>query len=1053
MIMKLFTSLLMAVVVLCCIDVSAAEVDATAARAVAENLLQSRLSGKMRAGVQPNLVLAHAEPASSHTGAIDYYVFNTSDGSAYVIVAGDNRAEAVLGYGDGAIDMAALPDNVRWWLEQYKRQLDCLRDLPEEQTSVPPRRSPADELTVAPLLACKWSQSEPYNDQCASYQGERCVTGCVATAMAMVMDYWKYPEALPALPAYWTTTLHIPIEALPGAVLDWENIKDDYSRGYTEAQGAAVATLMRYCSQACMMDCSPGGSSSSGLEQLMAFKKFGYNPSAQYMERDNTTAEAWVAMINSELAAGRPIPYGGRGDNGGHAFVLDGCENGLYHFNWGWGGVCNGFFVLDILKPYQDYDFSYGQHMNYHVYPDDGSASSFEPAYDFEADGIYYLERGDEAMVTYRDLSFNSYSGEVEIPETVTHDGKTYQVTAIGGFAFAGCESLTSVRLPFVERVDDYAFTSCPNLHSMTLGKAFNSLGESSFYGLVALDHLEVTDIDAFASNDFDSYYTNPLVYSRRLYHNGEEVTDLVIHNTAGRVGANSFMFCESLKSLTIEDGVASIGENAFYGCTSLERVEIGAVDTIGVCSFALNENIAELILHEGVKAIGPSAFYGVSGIQSLELPVSLDSIGYAAFAFCYGIENLDFKCADVVFDDAAFYGCISLERLKFSPTQTSIGPEVFAYCQSLHSLDLGQNMKCIGEYAFSGCTSLSEITLPAGLSTVEADAFSGCNGLSQVNCSDLKSWCAINFENDAANPLSLAHRLLLDGEPVKDLVLPADLETIGRNAFVGCTALESVTVPAAVTTISESAFKNCSGLVRVNASGLEPWCAIDFRNETANPLSIAKHLFIDDEEVSELVIPESISVIGDNAFSNCTGLTSLTVSDQVTAIGNSAFAGCDNLASVALGNDVKSIGERAFAACNSLEHVTLGSGLETIATKAFSQSMSITDITCKATVPPVLGAKDCFPLIAYKKALVTVPHESLQAYRGANFWDQFKNYVVAPLVGDVNLDGEVTVADVNATIAQCYATVPDMAADVNGDGEVNVADVNTVIDLIMRAK
>ena len=1051
--MKLITSLLMAVAVLCSIDVSAAEVDATAARAVAENLLQSRLSGKMRGGVQPTLELAHAEPASSHTGAVDYYVFNTSDGSAFIIVAGDDRAEAVLGYGDGAIDMASLPSNVQWWLDQYKQQMECLRGLSPDEAVAQPRRTPAEDLTVEPLLTCNWSQEKPYYDQCVLYEGERCVTGCVATAMAMVMDFWKYPETLPALPAYYTPTLHIPVEALPSVTLDWENMKDNYSWGYTEAEGAAVATLMRYCSQACMMDCSTGGSSSSDVEQLMAFKRFGYNPSAQFLERDSTTAEAWIAMIHSELTAGRPIPYSGRGENGGHAFVLDGCENGLYHFNWGCGGVCNGYFVLDVLAPYQNYVFSYEQQMNYQVYPDDGSAPSFEPAYDFEADGIYYLKNGNEAIVTYRDLSLNSYSGEVEIPETVTHDGKTYQVTTIGKFAFTGCETLTSVKLPFVERVDDYAFTSCPNLHSMTLGKAFKSLGESSFYGVVALDHLEVTDIDAFASNNFDSYYTNPLSYSRRLYHDGEEVTDLVVHGKAGRIGTSAFMFCEGLKSLTVEDGVESIGEYAFYYCPSLERVEIGAVDTIDLCAFALNENITELVLHEGVKVIGPSAFYGITGNPSLELPVSLDSIGYAAFAFCYGIENLDFKCTDVAFGVASFYGCTSLERLKFSPTQTSIGTEVFGYCQSLHSVDLGQSMKRIGEFAFSGCTSLSEITLPASLAMVEADAFSGCNGLSQVNCSDLKSWCAIDFMNDAANPLSIAHRMVLDGESVKDMVLPADLKNIGMNAFVGFTELESVTIPAAVATISESAFRNCSGLTRVNASDLESWCVIDFKNETANPLSVAKHLFFDDEEVSELVIPESVPTIGDNAFINCAGLTRLTVSNQVTAIGGRAFSGCDNLASVVLGNDVKSIGERAFAACNSLERVTLGSGMETIATKAFTQSMSIADITCKATVPPVLEAKDCFPLIVYKKALVTVPRESLEAYSGANFWDQFKNFVVAPIVGDVNRDGEVSVADIDATIAQCLANTPDMAADVNDDGEVNIADVNAVIDQIIKAK
>ena len=1042
----------MAALMLFYLNVSAADVDATAARAVAENILQSRMAGKMRAGVTPGLELAHAEPAASRPGAMDYYVFNTSDGSAFVIVSGDDRADAVLGYGDGAIDMATLPRNVRWWLDQYKRQMECLRGLSDDLAAARPRRSAADDLTVEPLLTCKWSQGAPYNNQCAVYEGEHCATGCVATAMAQVMYFWKYPETLPSLPAYSTVTFHIPHEALPSVSLDWGNMLDEYSRGYNAEQGAAVATLMRYCSQACLMDCSPEGSSSSGVEQMMAFKKFGYSASARYIERDKTSAEEWTAIIHGELSAGRPIPYCGRGDNGGHAFVLDGCADGMYHFNWGWGGACDGYFVLDVLKPYQDYDFSYEQDMNYMVYPDDGSSVSFDPAYDFEVDGIYYLKNGNEATVTYRDLSYNSYSGDVEIPETVTHDGQTYQVTAVGSYAFAGCESLTSVKIPYIQQVDEYAFVYCNNLSSMTVGKPFNSLGWSSFYGLNGLERLDVMDIDQFATNSFDSYYANPLSYARHLYHNGEEVNDLVIHSDAKHIGDFAFVYCESLKNVTIEDGLESIGDYAFYGCPSLERVEIGAVDKIGMAAF-LDDPMTELILHEGIKSIGEYAFYECKGIKSLAFPASLQSIGETALAFCEGLEQAEFLGGDVSLSEFVFYGCNSMTDLKLSPQQTSLGYAVIGDCSSLLNLDLGQSLEHIGEYACYGCNALAEITIPATVKTVEAYAFSDCKNLSRVNISDLASWCAIDFQDESANPLRITHKLYVNGELLTDLVLPDGVSSINRNTFAGCSSLESVTVPSTIVSIGESAFRSCTGLKRVNAPSLEAWCAIDFKNESANPLCSGKHLFVGDEEIRHLVIPQTVTAVGNNVFTNCAGLTDVTIGDHVTAIGDHAFNCCDSLARVTLGDGVKSIGGYAFASCLSLTEVKLGSNVDTIASKAFSQCHLITDITCKAQTPPVLGAKDCFPLIVYKKAAVTVPRASLEAYRDANYWNQFKNFVAEPAVGDVNRDGEVSVADVNATIAQCQASTPDMAADVNGDGEVNIADVNAVIDLVMRAK
>ena len=1061
--MKHIKLLLMVMLVLFCAKAPAAPVDATAAQAVAEGFLKSSASGKLRGGVHSSLVLAHAEPAS-RAGMTDYYVFNTSDAGAFVIVAGDSRAaDQVLAYGDGALDVSSLPCNVQWLLNEYKRQMEFLRTLPDQKGPRVPRSVRASSaITIEPLLTSKWSQSEPYYDQCPTYQGDLCVTGCVATAMAQVMYYWKYPEELPALSSYTTTSLMFEVPALPGTHLDWDNMLDVYKRyrpdaddNYTPEQGAAVATLMRYCGQACYMDYTPSASGALVNNQCAALKSFGYSEEAREIERDNYSREEWDEMLLRDLSAGRPVLYSGSSWDSGHAFVLDGYSNGKYHVNWGWGGSSDGYFTLDMLGS-GEYAFNYFQDMVHNVYPTGNGHATV--VFDFEENGIYYKANGDEAAVVTRDYLYNSYEGVVTIPATVSHEGKTYPVTAIGSNAFRNCQGLTNVVIPSsVRTVGECAFWNCNSLKEIYIGKGVNAIGEMAFRDCMSLEKVEIEDMASYARINFESFDSSPFCYSCKMYYQGEEVTELNIPGIASRIGNYAFCACHDITSVTIGEGVTTLGDYAFFDCPALTRVTLpGTLEKIGVCSFAMNEAFTDVTFGDGLKSIDGSAFYGCTGLRSLSFPASLDSIHYAAFAFCESVEQLELTGGDVWFGEASFYGCTSMKNVKCSPTQTSVGNSAFAACTSLSNIDLGNSLKRIEEYAFYMCNSLEEINIPETLETIGSYAFSSCSRLSRVNISNLDAWCGINFADEGANPLYFAQTLVVDGESVKDLLLPEDIRVINKYTFVGCTSLESVTIPASVAVIDKSAFGYCSGLTHVNAPSLEHWFDIDFKDEFANPLCSGTHLFIGGEELTRLVVPETVTAIGDNAFTGCVGLTDVAIGDQVTAVGNRAFSCCGNLANVTMGDGVKSVGERAFAGCESLKTVAMGRGIESIATKAFTQSMSITDITCKAQTPPALGAKDCFPLIVYKSAAVNVPNASLEAYGAASFWNQFKHLNGVSfdhIVGDVNHDGEVNIADINAVIHIILSGGEVSVADVNGDGEANIADVNAVIDEIFKTK
>ena len=376
-------SLMLVMFALVAANMTAANVDSRAAQTKAVQFLNSQ-PGTMFMASPSNVQLAYTEVSKFDNSLADYYVFNAKDGSAFVIVAGDDRAEEILGYGDKALDMDRIPCNMKWWLDQYQRQMEYLYANPKLEVIKPSKLLAGQlTLTVSPLLTCNWDQEAPYYNQCPTRNGSYCLTGCVATAMAQVMYYWKYPAEAPALSAYTTSTRHIQVAALPGTTLDWNNMLDTYtSNNYNSTQAAAVATLMRYCGQSCIMDydiSSAGGSGAYCEDQLTGMIAFGYNSGATCIDRDNYSASAWNAMMQEDLAAGRPILYAGDDSwAGGHAFVVDGYNGSKYHVNWGWSGDGNGYFALDAFSV-DGYTFSSYQQMLYQIYPEGATLEKYAP--------------------------------------------------------------------------------------------------------------------------------------------------------------------------------------------------------------------------------------------------------------------------------------------------------------------------------------------------------------------------------------------------------------------------------------------------------------------------------------------------------------------------------------------------------------------------------------------------------------------------------------------------------------------------------------------------
>ena len=314
-------------------------------------------------------------------GDNQFYVFNAEGQNGFVIVSADDRTIPVLGYADkGSLELDKLPLNARKWLEGYAEQIKSLKA--DVQTKYVPRRAIGE--AVEPLLTSQWDQYAPYNLQCPKDGEDFSLTGCVATAMAQIMYYHKWPQTATAnIPAYTTNSRHISVPALEPTTFKWDKMKDKYDGSETDESADAVAELMRYCGQSVKMDYTSEESGSNVYASTWV-KYFGYSKTAKEVSRASYSTTEWEKMIYNEVANHRPVIYSGFTHQSGHEFVIHGYDGqGLFYVNWGWGGYCDGAFSLSILNPEgrgagggtSSSGYSIGQGAIIGIQPDNGEAS------------------------------------------------------------------------------------------------------------------------------------------------------------------------------------------------------------------------------------------------------------------------------------------------------------------------------------------------------------------------------------------------------------------------------------------------------------------------------------------------------------------------------------------------------------------------------------------------------------------------------------------------------------------------------------------------------
>ncbi len=507
------------------------------------------------------------------------------------------------------------------------------------------------------------------------------------------------------------------------------------------------------------------------------------------------------------------------------------------------------------------------------------SFKSREPiyVYDFEQDGLCYniISQADKTVeVTYRDTTYNSYNGAINIPSKVvytgtendTYTGTSFDVNHIGNHAFDNCISLSSVNIPnSILTIDNRAFYNCKYLTTISIPSSVTSIGSAAFQGC---NSLSILNYNSVVCEDFSSWSSNP-------FYN-LNISTINVGDVVQRIPAYFAYGMSNLSNLSIGNSVTSIGDYAFYNCTELNNFTLpNSLKTIGNYSFQGCTSITTVTIPNLVTSIGYSAFQGCSSLTTLNYnAVSCSGFSSSTYHPFYSLNISTINVGDAVQKIPSYfaYNFTKLTNLSIGNSLTSICDYSFYNCSSLSSLTLPFSLTSIGNSSFSNCTSLASITIPKNVSFIGSSAFKSCSSLYELNFN------AINCDDfSSESPFRYSY--------IGTINVGNNVEKIPAYLASGLTTLRNLNIGNSVKTIGTYAFQGCNSL-------------------------------------TEVIFGNSVETIDNLSFFQCTGLKKITLPNTVTTIGTSAFYGCSGLTEVILPASIKTLGFRAFYYCNGIQSV-----------------------------------------------------------------------------------------------------------------------------------
>lgn len=628
------------------------------------------------------------QPAKQKSGC---YIFNREDGGTVFVADDDAIGYTVLGYTDGgSFNPDSIPVGLQDWLDQIGVLMDAVHEGKINQRHKLQTR--AGSIVVDPLVKSQWNQGKPYNNLTPTINGTHCVTGCVATAIAQVLNYWRWPEYSQGNGGYdLNSDFDKEYTVAIGTKYDWDNMLNTYSEGsYTQQQGQAVAELMRDCGYATHMtygvDLSGAWANPVWLSDV-----FDYQYVAELMHND-FTEEAWHELIRKDLTEGRPILYSGQAPKFGHEYVVDGYRSDNYvHVNWGWGGYADGWYVTTDMQGYNnDQDMIHG----------------FEPNRD--AHSFSYSLKDGVLTITGKGMMPTAYNMEhapwrehcKEIKKIVIGEGITSVIDRFGYYYYWSEE-------------DKYYHFS--NLKELSLPEGLTCLGEYAFTN-TPIEHVELPSSLMMLNYAFDS------CSELEKLHLGPNVLDYV----ADRYARTKIEVDEANPYLMVRDNILYSKDGTMLKDLLVPFRELVIPEDVKVVpSRAIVDQ--SLVISKANRAPVVTGGYMWDDSQGV-LIVPKDATGYANWTKELYPNHKILYCSDMDkatpdLDWSLQDGVLKLKGLSVLG-DLSIMPYGSVDYYNVKTIEIGEGIVFLDWGAFSYFSDVKDITLPSSLQAVRSYAF-----------------------------------------------------------------------------------------------------------------------------------------------------------------------------------------------------------------------------------------------------------------------------------------------------------------------------------------
>lgn len=589
-------------------------------------------------------------------------------------------------------------------------------------------------------------------------------------------------------------------------------------------------------------------------------------------------------------------------------------------------------------------------------------------------------------------IGYKSNASKIVIPDSI----EGHDVIAVESYAFEN-SNIKSVRFEGSIEINPYAFNNCSKLETVHIDST-NDLGSYAFSNCIALQnvyiHKKIENIGTGA------------------FQNCPSLTEIIIPNTLKTVGDKAFAYCSSLSSLNIPNSTVSIGKSVLLNCSSIASLTtpfLGHnVDTVASLNYLFasstpsslknltvtktmdihdemfrdEASLEAVTFTQPILTIGNRAFEGCASLRTFNIPETTEEIGEYAFASCSSLKSISIPNGVTHLKDYTFSGCSSLESATIPSTLTQVGQYAFYNCSSLTSLNLPSRITYIGDNALYNCRSLETLVIPF-LSNRRTDTPKSLEYIiGSFYDSSIKNLTVLYGK-------TLADSAFMNFSTLTNVILPAELETIGAHCFENCSQLTEINIPSKVTTIGSAAFSNCTALSAITipkdvtsiANSTFSYCSSLKVAELHDDItSIGDNAFMGCSSLEAIDLPSGITQISAYAFDGCSSIDEIELSGKITAIKSYAFNGCYNLQNVTFPSSLVEIGDYAFAGCTAFSEINITESIRTLGRGAFQGCSSITSAVLPETLENIGDAvfSNCSSLTS-----LTAPFPTNYSYSG----------------------------------------------------------------------